>query len=70
MRPLRSSGVETIGQARWCVRFVQGAPFAARHLTGLVRYKFGVRGKPLAESLPEARPPSDWIEAIKEQLER
>ena len=71
MRPLRSSGVETLGRARWCVGLVQGAPFAAHHLTGLFRYyRLGARGEPMADQLPTKKPQTDWIEAITERLER
>src|SRR4051794_14813512 len=70
MRPLFSSGVETIGWLHECGLFVRGAPFAAQHLSGLVRYRLGARGNPVEGHLPEERPRSPWIDTIADVLER
>jgi len=70
MRPLFSSGVETIGWLRGCGLVMLGAPFTAQHLSGLVRYRLGGRGKPVGGDLPEEKPQSPWIDTITDVLER
>jgi len=69
VRPLLSSGVETIGGALCCLYAIQGAPFAVQHLTGLVRYQFGVRGRSLGPLQP-SRTRSEWTTLIADVLDR
>ena len=70
MRPFFSSGMQTIGWLDGCGLLMQGAPFAAQHLSGLVRYRLGARGKPAGGDWPEEKPQSPWIDAITDVLER